>query len=212
METSIQVDSEKSITLNEDQYAVYLSHLEKLKTLSDEQRAELSGAFEEIKEIYPSICLGAVSDQTQDRGDRRAEFKVKIDRLELALEKIDKYLPEECIPIHRFTEGMYIREIHVPAGAIFTSMTHKTQHPFVISKGMCDICNEVGDVTRYSAPHTGITEPGTRRVFLVHSDLVLTTFHATDIKDPDEWISKNTECENKAIPRSIWKCLTSKGS
>lgn len=212
METSIQVDSEKSITLNEDQYAVYLSHLEKLKTLSDEQRAELSGAFEEIKEIYPFICLGAVSDQTQDRGDRRAEFKVKIDRLELALEKIDKYLPEECIPIHRFTEGMYIREIHVPAGAIFTSMTHKTQHPFVISKGMCDICNEVGDVTRYSAPHTGITEPGTRRVFLVHSDLVLTTFHATDIKDPDEWISKNTECENKAIPRSIWKCLTSKGS
>jgi len=209
METSIQVDSEKSITLNEDQYAVYLSHLEKLETLSDEQRAELSGAFDEIKEIYPFICLGAVSDQTQDREVRRAEFKVKIDRLELALEKIDKYLPEEFVTLHKFTEGMYIREIHVPAGSIFTSITHKTQHPFVISKGVCDICNEIGDVTRYSAPHTGITEPGTRRVFLVHSDLVLTTFHATDIKDPDEWISKNTLHENKSFLSGL-KCYTRK--
>ena len=210
METSIQIDSEKSITLNEDQYAVYLSHLKKLETLSDEQRAELSGAFEEIKEIYPFICLGAVSDPSVDREVRRAEFKGKIDKLELALETIDKYVPEECLTLHKFTQGMYIREIHVPVGAVFTSVTHKTQHPFVISKGVCDICNEVGDVARYSAPHTGITEPGTRRVFLVHSDLVLTTFHVTDIKDPDEWISKNTRIENDYF-LSVPKCYVRRG-
>jgi hypothetical protein len=166
-------------------------------TFSDEQRVEIGGALKEIKEIYPFICLGALSDPSIDRGVRRQEFKVKIDQLELSLEKLSKYFPEEFLTLHKFTEGMYIREIHVPAGAIFTSMTHKTQHPFVISKGVCDICNEIGDVTRYSAPHTGVTEPGTRRVFLVHSDLVLTTFHVTDIKDPDEWVSKNTLHENK---------------
>jgi hypothetical protein len=209
MDTSIQVDSEKSITLNEDQYAVYLSHLEKLKTLSDEQRAELGGAFEELKEIYPFICLGAVSDQNKDRKTRRAEFKVKIDRLELALEKIDKYFPEEFVTLHKFTEGMYIREVHLPAGSILTSITHQTQHPFVISKGCCDICNEVGDVARYSAPYTGVTEAGTRRILLVHSDVVFTTFHVTDIKNPDEWISKNTSYDN-TLSQNELKCYTKK--
>lgn len=179
--------------------------------LPQEQQAELLGALEGIKSIYPLLRVDSPTSQEGDRAERRASFKENIDRLECALETLAKFFPDEVPTFHKFTKGMYIREVHVPAGVIFTSMTHKTQHPFVISKGVCDICNEVGKVQRYAAPHTGITEPGTRRVFLVHEDLVLTTFHATDITDPDEWVVKNTVCENEKLsPEVVLKCFTNK--
>ena len=114
------------------------------------------------------------------------------------------HLPQLQVPvIHRFTEGLYVREVHVPAGTVFTSRTHKTQHPFVISKGTCDIVDEKGNITRISAPHTGITEKGTRRVFAVYEDLVLTTFHSTDITDPDEFVELHTEMENNLLPANF---------
>jgi hypothetical protein len=113
-------------------------------------------------------------------------------------------LPQLQVPvIHRFTEGLYIREVHVPAGTVFTSRTHKTQHPFVISKGACDIVDEKGNITRISAPHTGITEKGTRRVFAVYEDLVLTCFHPTELTDPDEFVELNTEMENDLLPKDF---------
>lgn len=53
------------------------------------------------------------------------------------------------------------------------------------------------------APYTGVTEPGTRRIFVVYMDMVLTTFHCTDVTDPDEWVEENTAMENKLLPRGF---------
>ena len=126
--------------------------------------------------------------------------KSKMDIFEAELAQ----LPQLQVPvIHRFTEGLYIREVHVPAGTVFTSRTHKTQHPFVISKGICDIVDEKGGITRVSAPHTGITEIVTRRVFAVYEDLVLTCFHPTTLTDPDEFVELNTEMENELLPEGF---------
>ena len=126
--------------------------------------------------------------------------KSKMDIFEAELAQ----LPQLQVPvIHRFTEGLYIREIHVPAGTVFTSRTHKTQHPFVISKGICDIVDEKGNITRISAPHTGITEIGTRRVFAVYEDLVLTCFHPTTLTDPDEFVELNTTMDNALLPEGF---------
>jgi hypothetical protein len=36
------------------------------------------------------------------------------------------------------------------------------------------------------APYFGITEPGTRRVLVMLEDTVWTTFHATELTDPEE--------------------------
>lgn len=203
---SVEIDEELDGQIQEFNRGV-----EMYLALPQEQQAELQGALEDIKSVYPLLREDSPISQEGDRAERRAAFKENIDRLECALETMAKFFPDEVPTFHKFTEGMYIREVHVPAGVIFTSMTHKTQHPFVISKGVCDICNEVGEVQRYAAPHTGITEPGTRRVFLVQEDLVLTTFHATDITDPDEWVVKNTVCENEKLsPTVVLKCFTNK--
>jgi hypothetical protein len=85
---------------------------------------------------------------------------------------------------HRFTPGMYIREIFMPAGAVLTSQIHKTEHPFVISKGRCLVyLNNEHEWKELVAPHTGITYPGTRRILVILEDTIWTTFHPTELTD-----------------------------
>ena len=60
------------------------------------------------------------------------ENDARIDELEAALQS---YEPVHCPVKHRFTEGMYIREIFMPAGTLLTSKIHNTEHPYTISLG-----------------------------------------------------------------------------
>lgn len=85
--------------------------------------------------------------------------------------------------IHRFAPGLYIREIHIPAGTLLTSATHRTRHPFIISKGRIAVMSETEGRVIYEAPYCGITEPGTRRVLHAQTDTVWTTCHATEETD-----------------------------
>jgi hypothetical protein len=91
----------------------------------------------------------------------------------------------DCPVVHRFTPGLYVREISMPTGARLTSKTHGKEHPFVISKGEVSVWCD-GAVSHYKAPYTGITTPGSRRVLFVHSDTIWTTFHPTNSRDLDE--------------------------
>ena len=86
---------------------------------------------------------------------------------------------------HRFTPGMYIREIFMPAGSFVVTKIHKTEHPFVISQGLVSVWKN-GTVEHLQAPHTGITLPGTQRFLYVHEDTIWTTFHVTNLTDIEE--------------------------
>ncbi len=131
---------------------------------------------------------------------QRKKFAKKIDALECALIELGKVCPAVATTHHTFVDGIYIREFFAKAGSVITGITHLTRHPFVISKGVVDVVNEFGDVTRYIAPFTGITEKGTRRVLFVLEDIIWTTFHRTNHTDPDEWAQENTIVENKRLP------------
>jgi hypothetical protein len=110
---------------------------------------------------------------------------VGIDELEAAIVASDKPRAE-CPVVHRFTPGLYIREIHIPAGTLLTSMEHRLEHPFVISKGKVEVYSETEGAVIYQAPHTGITKPGTRRGILAIEDTVWTTFHVTEETDVEK--------------------------
>lgn len=93
-------------------------------------------------------------------------------------------LPQAEMPVrHAFTPGFYVRQIFIPAGTLLTSKIHRTRHPFVITRGDISVWTKQAGVQRFSAPHTGITEPGTRRVLFAHAATVWTTFHATELTD-----------------------------
>lgn len=110
----------------------------------------------------------------------------RIDELEAAMvENLDLV---ECPVTHVFTDGLYTREIFMPAGSLVTSKIHKTEHPFVLSKGKLLVCIDKGEWVEMVAPYTGVTKPGTRRVAYIIEDTIWTTFHANpdDLTDLDE--------------------------
>jgi hypothetical protein len=127
------------------------------------------------------------------------------------LEKTMFQFPQvDCPLVHRFTDGMYIREIFMPGGTAVTTLRHKTNHPFVITRGRVSVWND-GVVEELQAPYVGITNPGTRRLIIVHEDTVWITFHNTEKTDPDE--IAETICEVDVNPmldendhgRAMWR-------
>lgn len=114
------------------------------------------------------------------------------DLLNQADVEILKLPPRECPLIHRFTPGLYIREIFMPKDTILTSLLHLTTHPFFVLQGDVSVYYNGIPTQRYKAPYTGITEAGTRRMLYTHEDTIWTTCHVTDLTDPDEIIESIT--------------------
>jgi len=103
----------------------------------------------------------------------------------------------DCPVTHRFTPGLYIREIFMPASTppvetVVTSRIHLTEHPFIVSKGRLKVWHEESGWQLIQAPFTGITKAGTRRILIIVEDTVWTTFHVTNETDPDTILSQIT--------------------
>ena len=88
-----------------------------------------------------------------------------------------KYGDQEFCPLkHTFAEGLYVREIRCPAGALIVTKIHKKDHPFFVLKGVVEVITENGR-ERIEAPYYGITRAGTKRACLVVEDCVWITVH-----------------------------------
>ena len=107
----------------------------------------------------------------------------QIDELELAM--VENLELIDCPLVHRFTDGMYIREIFMPKGSLITSKIHLTEHPFTISKGSALVCIDGNDWQLFEAPYTGVTKTGTRRVLYITEDCVWTTYHLNSDNQQD---------------------------
>ena len=107
----------------------------------------------------------------------------RYDQLEVMLLR----MPQAKIKlVHRFTPGLYIREWQCPAGTMVTTRIHLTEHPFIISKGRGKVWTDNGGCEPYEAPYCGITKPGTRRILFCETETIWTTFHVTNLTDPEE--------------------------
>ena len=93
------------------------------------------------------------------------ESKTMNDRIdELEATMLENFEPINCPLVHRFTEGLYVREIFMPAGSLITSKIHNTQHQYFILQGKVSVWIDEGEEIFLEAPYIGVTEPGTRRV------------------------------------------------
>lgn len=87
----------------------------------------------------------------------------------------------------------------MPAGALVTSATHRTEHPFVILKGAVRVASETEGSVIYRAPYIGITKPGTKRALHVLEETVWVTFHATSETDVAKIGAAILEPENNPL-------------
>lgn len=114
------------------------------------------------------------------RVDLGALPSIDIDRLEAAILRHEQ-IPIE--PVHRFADGIYAREITIPAGAILTGKIHRTRHLNIISRGDISVWSAGEPVRRIRAPYAFVAEAGARRVGVAHEETVWTTVHGTALTD-----------------------------
>jgi hypothetical protein len=101
--------------------------------------------------------------------------------------------PRVEVPVfHHFGDGIYAREIRAVAGTFMTGKLHRTEHLNIISQGVIEVWVEGvhGPEQRrtITAPCAFVAPPGTRRVGLVHEDVVWTTVHANpdNVRDVEQ--------------------------
>lgn len=102
-----------------------------------------------------------------------------------------------CPLTHRFTDGIYIREIYIPAGTIMTGRIHKHAHPNFLQIGKVKMITEAGKSQEIEGPSSMISSAGTKRVLFTLTPVIWTTIHhnpdnITDIDELEKMIAVNT--------------------
>lgn len=124
-----------------------------------------------------------------------------IDELAVCIQaKVDSgELPSVETPLtHYHTKELYGRRIVVPAGCLFTTRVHKTDHISVAFRGRITMLNAEGEAQEVTAPDMFITPAGTHRVVYVHEEVEFATIHHCEEQDDDnvvELLSFNTMTE-----------------
>lgn len=126
-----------------------------------------------------------VAPLTVKEREEAAALAAANDRMNLLDSVLVNLGTPDITTIHQFTPGLYTRQVLMPKGTLLTTKIHKTEHPFVVTQGVCTVWND-GVMETIVAPHFGVTKPGTRRAIYIHEDTVWTTFHATDKTTPEE--------------------------
>lgn len=142
----------------------------------------------------PAAVLEAVQAQRQNADDlvnarRGSPQWQQLDAMDVALADGPQ---ASFVERHVFTPGLCVRELFMPAGTLLTSRIHLLEHPFVISLGVCSVWDLENGWQLLSAPHTGVTQPGTRRALYVHEDTIWSTFHVTTETDPNKVLAEIT--------------------
>ena len=116
-------------------------------------------------------------------------IRSKIDRMEQALNQMQlEGIPGLDLPVkHTFTDGVYIREMTIPADSIIVGKIHRHSHLNYITKGKVTVLTKAGLQT-LEGPCSMISEAGTKRALYTHTDTIWTTVHAnpSNITDTDE--------------------------
>lgn len=105
-----------------------------------------------------------------------------------------------CPVKHHFTDGIYTREIFIPAGKVLTGKIHKHRHPNFLMSGKVRVVTEFDGDQILEGPLFMISEPGTKRVVHSLTDCVWFTIHKNETNTQDL-----TELEDEIIAPSYEK-------
>jgi len=124
--------------------------------------------------------------------------KEKIIGIQEKMETIPGVMHGDCFPLkHQFGDGLYVREIFMPKGALIVSKIHKYAHPYFVMQGKCSVLTDDG-ILQIQAPFYDITKAGTKRVLYIHEDCVWITTHSNPTNTHDL-----KEIENEIIAKDF---------
>lgn len=88
-------------------------------------------------------------------------------------------------PRHVFADGLYCREVVLPAGSVSIGHTHRQEHVCIISKGRVQVVSE-DEVREIAAPATLVIPAGRKNCVHAIEDTVWTTIHACRAETAEE--------------------------
>lgn len=110
--------------------------------------------------------------------------KKEIRNLIAQLEKVIISCPQVEIPtVHRFSKGVYSREIKIPKGTFIVGEIHKFENLNILSHGEATVLSIDGPGDHIVAPWSDVSSPGVKRVIYAHEDCTWTTIHGTNERD-----------------------------
>lgn len=97
-------------------------------------------------------------------------------------------LPQILIPtIHTFSAGIYVREIHIPAGTIVIGKRHRHSTCNMLMAGELSIYMGPNlPVKHLTAPCIFTSEPGAKKMGYAHTDVIFVNVHPTTSTDLEE--------------------------
>ena len=101
--------------------------------------------------------------------------------LEAALRGMDGQYDVDEITTHHFCDGLYGRQVTLPAGTIAVGKIHAQRNFFFVLAGELILATPGGPVT-IQAPYMSVTEPGTKRAVYAVTDCICMNVHA----NPDD--------------------------
>ena len=127
---------------------------------------------------------------------QKLEYRERITEFAQTLAKVPGILfgDNDLCPLkHSFVDGIYIREIFLPAGLVCVGKIHKHQHPSFLLKGRVTVVTEDGGMQELKAPLFAISPPGTQRALYIHEDTTWITLHnnpnnETDLEKLEDFI------------------------
>ncbi len=99
-----------------------------------------------------------------------------------------------CPLTHFLADGIYARQMFIPAGMCIVGAIHKFAHINTISQGIIRVVSEFGS-DELVAPITFVSQAGTKRAVFAVTDTIWTTYHATEETDISV-IEKQIVCES----------------
>ena len=144
-----------------------------------------------IKKLCKWICKFFVKHNTSNQITENVnqEYRNKVFKIQNTLKDLPQ---EERMKVtHHFSNGVYGRELFIPAGTIVVGEIHKHENMNVLSQGTLTVATEEG-VKLLKAPYTVVSPPGTKRVGYAVTDCVWTCFHSVGEERDLEKIESQT--------------------
>ena len=111
---------------------------------------------------------------------------------------------QDLMPVtHKLENGLYTREVFMPAGMLVVSFIHKQNHPSFFMEGEMSLLMDSGEVKRVKAPMVVHTEAGTQRVAVIHEDTRWACVYRTDAKTIEEAEKEVYTMDFRELPESV---------
>jgi len=101
------------------------------------------------------------------------------------LEQAMRAMPEHQVdlePRHHFADGIYVRELYIPAGTALVGKVHKTEHVCMLLKGRIVVATDDGERV-IEAPAIVVSPAGTKRAGYALEDCIWVNVHPTSERD-----------------------------